>query len=113
MKWAARKGQVLAFLAALVLAVNPYLLHAQSSGEGGHNHFGSVCSEIDSENSSSDEDGGATSPHDDCIHFMEPFPWVPIEHGAPYVSVATVPPLVEQLQQHTPSFDPPPPRYPS
>lgn len=112
-KRAARVGQMLAFLAALFLAVNPHPLHAQSDEAAGHSHLGSYCEAIDAEKSSSDTDDGAQSHHGDCVHHFDPLLRAPIEQSPSFLSVAAPAPYTVSTRQLILTAEPPPPRYPS
>ncbi len=111
---AARTGQIMVFLAALFLAVNPHLLHAQSSDGAGHNHFGFFCEALDTEKSPSDSEDGTQSSHGDCVHHFDPLVRAPIEQSPSYVvSVAASMSYVAPARKLSLGSDPPPPRYPS
>lgn len=103
-------GQMLAFLAALLLAFNPHPLHAQSSDGAGHSHFGPLCEALDPEKSSSD---GMQGSHGDCMHHFDPMVRAPAGHGVIQTSVAQTRPYVEPARQLVLTSDPPPPRTPS
>ena len=110
---ATRMGQMLAFLAALFLAVNPHPLHAQADGGAGHNHLGFFCDALDTDMSPSDGEDSNPTSHGDCIHHFDPLVRAPIEHGPSYVSLAVAPLYVAPARQLSLGSDPPPPRYPS
>ena len=110
---AARLGQMLAFLGALFLAINPHPLHAQSDGGAGHSHLGFFCDALDTDNSPSGGEDGVPTSHGDCIHHFDPLVRASIEHSPSYLSVATAPLYVAPARQVSLGSDPPPPRNPS
>lgn len=110
---AARVSHMLAFLAALFLAVNPHPLHAQSDEGAGHSHFGSFCEALDGGKSLPDGKGGPQGFHGDCIHHFDPMVQAPIEQYTAYVSLAAMPLYEAPTRQISLTSDPPPPRSPS
>jgi hypothetical protein len=113
MKGVAQMGQVLAFLAALILTVDPHPLHAQSDGVAGHGYLGSFCEELDTARSTSNGNGSEQSSHGDCIHHFDPMVRAALEQRVIDVSVAVAKADVEPIRRLTLTSDPPPPRIPS
>lgn len=109
-RWVTKTGQMLAFLAVLLLAFNPNPLHALAGGDDDHSHTGSLCQMLDSEESSPDQHDGMPSSHGDCVHHFDPMVQAPMEHKTPSASVEPLPPHLEPVPQQTLGFDPPPPR---
>jgi hypothetical protein len=110
---AVRMGQMLAFLAALFLAVNPHLLHAASDDGAGHSHFGSFCEALDTDKSPSGGEHGMPTSHGDCVHHFDPLVRAPIEHSPSYSSVAVAPLYLAPARQLSLGSEPPPPRHSS
>ena len=109
----ARVGQVLAFLGALFLAVNPHPIHAQYDEAADHSHLGTLCEPLDAKTSSSDGKNGMPNSHGDCVHHFDPIARASIEQIPSDLSVPTAAIYVSPLRQRSFSSDPPPPRYPS
>ena len=107
---AARMGQMLAFLAALFLAVAPHGVHAQSGEGAGHSHFGIFCDALDTETSPAHGQDGTPSAHGDCLHHIDSMVRPLFEQSPDHVSAATEPLYEAPLWQLNLTADPPPPR---
>lgn len=110
---AGRVGQILAFLAALFLAVMPHASHAVSGEGAGHSHIGGHCDALETEKSPSDSQDCTVPSHGDCAHHIYSMARMLSEQSLDHVP-ATAEALHEAaLRQLSLTTEPPPPRTPS
>ncbi len=101
---------MLAFLAALFLAVLPHASHAQSGEGAGHGHSGIFCDMLDTEKASSDGHDGKPSAHGNCLHHIDTMVRTVVEHSTDHAPAATELLYEPPMSQLNPSAEPPPPR---
>ena len=110
MKELARGGQLLAFLAVLLVALNPHPLHAQMSQDTDHNHVGFSCESLEAGDSSSDDFAGSQSGHGDCIHHFDSMVGASTAQNLSNFPIASLIIPTGFVGEFRLTSDPPPPR---
>jgi hypothetical protein len=104
-------AEMLAFVAAIVLAIGLHPPHANaSSGPSDHSHFGDGCVKADLQEPGSKGIGEMPLGHADCSQFFDPLVRTAVDWVPAFRTVVTPTLHAEPFRHLVFPFDPPPPR---
>jgi hypothetical protein len=106
-----RIGQIYAFFAVLIFAMNPHQTIALSESHPGHGHLNSIGDAVRVEVVSPENDNGAHDQGAECLHHFSPLVWAPLRQMSTRVADEVATPYTAPVLQHCRASDPPPPRY--
>jgi hypothetical protein len=104
-------GKMVMLVAALLVATNSHLIHAQS-GPATPGQLESICQDLNPDVASLDSAENASSYHGDCIQHFDPIGHLPGLQGAGPMSQAKISSYSMSVSRSAPTSDPPPPRFP-